>query len=264
MRTHSIGHRSFASTGTESTTKDEERREAALRQQFLCLVPAAGKLGTSMLVTRRQYRDEGCQLEFLLVEVPEQVPLSFPESDAALASNRCKDGFAQDVQAVMQQCTDVDTRLTLASGPDWTEEKLRAAGQEATDVRKLRSLYRTGKRPIEIPTPDGGRVIMLESAPLLFPTGRLCSIEAAVARLTRNAAILSAIRVLSWNGVTDSPSGLPSRMHVRRQSEPGPEVAQHFLHAMDSGDTVRLNASVAFSWVTGKPAVLEVVEWLDE
>jgi len=252
MTEYFIGFRMFAALDSRGTGEQEGQREAALKQEFMALIPASSRLRSSHLVTQRHHTDMGCRLEFYLWQRP-QYAFDFngtgeppPAGDNEIAA------FQEDVERVKAECKDVKTRLILAQSPTLDHQALTASSSAALDRKALRSLFRRRSRVLVMPTPSGGLDLNLPAAPAHLATGVQCTLSSRVTKMTPTyMAHLRDLRLVRTEHDYAIPAiSLPdSALACRKKLSP--HDAAGMLKSMDDQATIEIAAKLVFDWATG-------------
>lgn len=261
-RSHLIGSRPFISLGTRMTETQELKRQIALRQEFLLLVPQARALRVSDLVLTRDHTEKGCALTYTLEERGGQMSLDL-RSEIARMPRGQRDAFELDVAGVLDGMAQVETRLLLAASPSWDRNALAAATPSAAEARNLRAKFGRRKTTFVLPGIAKALLVTMPRSPAVLPEGVDCTLSGVVDRLEQNRATICAIRIESCPPQAQ-PLLLPSRISVRR--DPGTRSSSdvRWLRALDDHRLrVRMNVVVAFSWVTGLPQQLSLIDLVD-
>jgi hypothetical protein len=257
---HLIGYRMFAALDSRATDKEERSREAALRLEFIRLVPAAGRLRTTELVLKRHHTQLGCRLEYHLALSP-QTSFDFNGSgDPSLAGTGVVENFEADVASVSADCASVKTRLVLAHSPTLSPKQLAQNTTAMLDTKALRSLFRRRKRQIFLPTPNGDLPFDLPAVPKHLPTANRGELIAQVTRLSPGCTAL--LRRLTWKSrpviTADQLPPLPNSISACRRALSRDDCLR-LLKGMDEATELALQAEVAFDWATGSVASLKLL-----
>jgi len=254
-----IGIRTFAALDSRGTDEQERQREAALRQEFVLLVPSAGRLKASELLLQRHHTTTGCTLEYFLVEVKQHKFDFFGTGELPPCDLKAERDYASDVEAVASECGNVKTRLALAISPGLTHRELNENTEAMIDVRTLRSLHRRRERLITFPTPVGNLDVKLPATPRLLPAGVRCTISARVGNLAPGQALLEELSVRPDQDGEPHAFTLPESMWATRADKLSDEANLRLLGAMDGGSSLAIAAAVKFDWETGRPVEIEVL-----
>ncbi len=264
-RVHRIGHRQFVAVKSEMTDKAESAREAEMRQQFIKVVPSAGRLEASELITIRVHTPKGVELHFSLFERPGNMPLPLDRpGDAILAS---VDLFQRDIDRVTIECQNIEHRLTLASSPLLNAAQVR--GDEPVDGVDvtLRRLFRRRAAKLILPSMSGDREIQLPRQPRHMPDALIVEITAFIADLSPEHAMLKSAYVVAdaQGSLWDPHEGvlkLPLRLNAKREATLRAEELLTMVSCMDTRARVRLKAKISFAWATGNVSVVEILSVL--
>ncbi len=261
-RVHRIGHRQFVALKAKMTDKAESAREARLRQQFIDIVPSAGRLEASELMTHREHTQHGAELHYSLVERSGTVPLPLYGLNSSNPAGA--DLFQRDVDRVMLECNNIEHRLTLASSPLLTAAQVR--GDEPSDGvdLALRRLFRRRVGKVILPSASGDREIKLPPQPRHMPTAEVVEITAATADLHPKHAMLESAYVIAdaQGTLWDPHEGvlkLPARLKAKRRVTLPSEQLLTMVACMDKHERVRLKVKISFAWATGGVSAVEIL-----
>lgn len=261
-RVHRIGHRQFLAVNAEMTDKAESAREARLRHEFIKVVPSAGRLAASELVTVRVHTQRGAELHFSLVERPCSVPLPLGGTRDEHLTNG--DLFQRDVNRVTSECNTLEHRLTLASSPLLNAAQVRGEVPiDGVDVT-LRRLFRRRVAKVILPSESGDREIRLPPQPRHMPEAQVVEITAVIADLPPNHAMLESAYVVAdaQGNMWDPHEGalsLPARLKAKRKAGQPAEALMTMVSSMDTFARAHLRVKLSFAWSTGIVSVVEIL-----
>ena len=257
---HFIGYRVFAALDSRGTDGQESSLEKALRLEFITLVPAAGRLRACELFLQRHHTDQGCRLEYYLVEFP-QTGFEFEVADRPPpAGARQRADFHHDIEDVTAGCNDVKTRLVLAHSPNLGHQKLQQRTPAIAELKALRTLCRRHARQLAIPTPSGDLVLDLPAVPRHLPTGIKCDITARVAKLTPDH--MAHLDSATWQPspeLKECPLPSLSPKAVARRDGLPDVMVKRLLDSMDARKQIQLCVTIAFDWATGSAKELKIL-----
>jgi hypothetical protein len=261
-RVHRIGYRQFVAVKAKMTEKAESAREARLRHEFIKVVPSAGRLAASELVTIRVHTQRGVELDFSLLEQPGSVPL--PLEGISDAHPTHGDLFQRDVDLVTSECNTLEHRLTLASSPLLSAAQIRGDEPiDGVDVT-LRRLFRRRASKVILPSESGDREIKLPPQPRHMPEAQIVEITAVIADLPPNHATLDGAYLVAdaQGSLWDPHEGvlaLPARLKAKRKAGQPAEALLTMVSCMDTFARARLRVKLSFAWATGRVSVVEIL-----
>lgn len=255
LRTVLLTRMPLAADRTSFTLSTLQDRVGALVQDLCSDIPSLKQLTSSRLVTRQEIRDSGLWLAAYLEEIPQ---LHLPLKGFSRVNDDESDMFLQDLRRIESDQSQIRVRFAIAASPTTspsTDPSIRHLRRRLYNARSSNALLApTGLVPEHIEV--GGSAAVL-------PTGAPATVSGQIKWLSPSRAELLIVTASKSDGSEFAELRRGVRIALHRHSiHRGAASGTRLQVAMDNHHVVSLSVKVAFRWVDGAPAYLELEEFL--